>query len=239
MTVLQTLLPGRRTATATMDDDKRLTLPERAYRELKRLLLDNELRPGTVLLEQEVATLVGMSRTPARAAMIRLEEEGFLEIRPRHGMRVLPVSAVDMREIYEIMTALESEAADLVARRGLTDSELDSLRQVVRHMDQALAEDDLKAWADADEHFHRTLIDACGNNRLQALIFQYWDQAHRARMATLQLRPKPTSSNEDHMALVDAIAGQDPERARILHREHRVRNGAVLVSLLESLGLNV
>ena len=235
----QTISPDRASASVAADDDKRLTMPERAYRELKRLLLDNDLRPGALLLEQEVATLLGMSRTPARAAMIRLADEGFLEIRPRHGMRVLPVSAADMREIYEILNGLESEAAELVARKGLTDAQLDLLRQAVRDMDQALAKDELRAWANADEQFHRTLVDACGNKRLQALIFQYWDQAHRARMATLQLRPKPTSSNEDHMALVDAIAARDPERARTIHREHRVRNGAVLVALLASLGLNV
>jgi len=226
-------------ASAAAEDDKRLSLPERAYRELKRLLLDNDLRPGALLLEQEVATLLGMSRTPARAAMIRLAEEGFLEIRPRHGMRVLPVSAADMREIYDILTGLESEAADLVARRGLTDAQLQTLRKAVTRMDRALAKDDLRSWAIADEDFHRTLIDACGNKRLQTLIFQYWDQAHRARLATLQLRPKPTSSNADHMALVNAIAAKDPGLARNIHREHRVRNGAVLVALLENLGLNV
>ncbi len=234
-----TTFPDRVTASVPADDDKRLKLPERAYRELKRLLLDNDLRPGTLLLEQEVATLLGMSRTPARAAMIRLAEEGFLEIRPRHGIRVLPVSASDMREIYEILNGLESEAAELVARQGLTDVQLEVLHQAVRDMDEALANDELKAWAAADEHFHRTMVDACGNKRLQALIFQYWDQAHRARLATLQIRPKPTSSNEDHMALVEAIAARNPERARSIHREHRVRNGAVLVALLARLGLNV
>jgi DNA-binding GntR family transcriptional regulator len=73
--------------------DERIPLAEQAYRELKRRILDNELAPGAVLLEQELASLLGMSRTPVREAMVRLEKEGAVEIRPRHGMRVLPISA--------------------------------------------------------------------------------------------------------------------------------------------------
>ncbi|MGL6180774.1 MAG: GntR family transcriptional regulator, partial [Aestuariivirga sp.] len=105
-----------RAATLPSDADgdaERLSSAERAYRALKDLILGNQLPAGSQLLEQEAAQRLGMSRTPVREAMIRLEQDGVVEIRPRHGMRVLPVSSRDMREIYEVLTALESAAAEI------------------------------------------------------------------------------------------------------------------------------
>ena len=78
----------------------KLSLTDKAYIELKRRILENELPPGTQLMEVELAELLKISRTPAREAMTRLEAEGFVEIRARHGMKVKPVSVSDMNEIY-------------------------------------------------------------------------------------------------------------------------------------------
>ena len=229
--------PDRRNAPESTPSEGRLLTAERVYRELKRRVLDNELSPGQSYLEQELAALLGVSRTPVREAMVRMAKEGMVEIRPRHGLRVLPVSADDMREIYEILTALESEAAELVARQGLPPDRLAAMRAAVTDMDRALAEDDLSAWAAADELFHRLLIDSCQNSRLRDLVYQFWDQAHRVRLVTLRLRPKPETSNKDHLELVEAIARQDAGEAREIHRAHRIRAGAMLVDLLRHHGL--
>lgn len=219
--------------------DSRTSLVDKAYAHLKRLILDNKLRPGTVLLEQEVAALVGMSRTPARSAMERLAKDGLVEIRARHGMHILPISADDMREIYEVLTTLESQVAENVARKGASPHCLAELQRSVDDMHVALTNDDLEAWAAADERFHRALVDDCDNRRLRNLVYQFWDQSHRARMTTLRLRPKPVGSNKDHSELVAAIANRDPEIARGLHRAHRVRNGELLVNLLRDHGLRI
>ena len=208
-----------------------------AYDALKQRILDNEMAAGFQATEHEMAEALGMSRTPVREAMIRLANEGLIEIRPRHGMRVLPVSARDMREIYDILTALESAAAERLARQGLSDEQSDELDAAVAEMDRALERDDLGAWARADERFHMLLVEFCGNRRLKSLVGNMWGQAHRVRMVTLRLRPRPTQSNVDHRALVQALRRRDWEAARRLHREHRVRAGDTLVSLLESHGL--
>jgi DNA-binding GntR family transcriptional regulator len=210
---------------------------ERAYRALKRRILDNELPAGTVMLEQEIAEMLDMSRTPVHEALLRLANEGMLEVRPRHGMRVLPVSAADMEEIYQILTALESEAAAVVARNGLTDEQVQGLEKVVGEMDRALAEDDLTAWAHADERFHFLLVSFCENQRLITLVNTYLDQSHRVRMLTLRLRPRPTTSNKDHAAVVAAIKARDPQQARRIHSEHRTRSGQMLIRLLKEHGL--
>lgn len=215
---------------------ERLPAAERAYRELRRRILDNALAAGTNLLEEEAALMLGLSRTPVREAMVRLAEEGLVEIRPRHGMRVKPISADDMREIYEVLAALEPKAAALAARRGLAAEELAGIEEAVAAMDRALERGDLAAWADADERFHLGLVRASGNRRLAATVGSFWDQAHRVRMATLRLRPLPTASNEDHRAVVAAIRAGDAEAAEAIHRRHREGAAEMLVGLLERLG---
>jgi len=209
---------------------------ERAYRKLKRLILDNKLSANAQLLERDAATQLKMSRTPIREAMIRLQQEGMVEIKPRHGMRVLPVSPDDMHEIYEVLTGLESTAAWSVANRGLSNDELDLLRACITDMDIALEKNNLTAWAAADERFHSLLITFSGNARLINMVTQLSDQAHRARVLTLQLRPKPVASNRDHEALVEAITAKAADKARRIHFEHRSRAGKMLVGVLNKFG---
>lgn len=215
----------------------RRSFADRAYGELKRRILANEMPSGHQMTEVELAELLEMSRTPTREAMIRLAKEGLVEIRPRHGMRVLPVSVADMEEIYAVLTALESEAAGLAAARGLSDDEQAAMNDAVRRMDQALKKGDLRAWAEADSLFHRLLVEASGNRRLVALVQQQLDQSHRVRVMTVGLRPRPTRSNEDHKAVVEAIARRQPGAARRIHRRHREQAGRLLVSILREHGL--
>ena len=72
---------------------------------------------GEMFTEEQLASMLKMSRTPAREAMLRLAKDGLVEVRPRHGMRIKPVSVADIREIYEVLTGLESTAAALAAQR--------------------------------------------------------------------------------------------------------------------------
>lgn len=209
------------------------TLVDRAYHAIRDRILDNDWPPGHRALEQELALLLGMSRTPVREALIRLQNEGLVEVVPRHGMRVLPVSPADMRDIYQVLTSLEATAAELAAARTPGPDALAPLDKASRDMKAALRADDLRAWAQADERFHRTLIELSGNRLLVTLVENVWDRAHRARMFTLNLRPKPVQSTREHAAVVRAIAAGDVAQARELHRAHRERGGRELVGLLE------
>lgn len=209
------------------------SLVDAAYDKIRRRILDNVWPPGHRALEQEVALALGMSRTPVREAMVRLQAEGLVEVVPRHGMRVLQVSPTDMREIYEVLTALECMAAELLARRRPSDAELEPLVQATLAMDRALAVDDLDAWARADEQFHAQLLELAGNQHLQATVMNHWDRAHRARMFTLRLRPKPVNSTREHMALVERLRAGDAEGAARENRAHRERASRELLAIFE------
>ena len=224
-------------ATKPMTKSPKVPIAEKAYLELKRRILDNELAAGNQLMEGEVADLLNISRTPAREAMMKLETEGLVEVRPRHGMKVKPISITDMAEIYAVLTGLEATAAWQAARRDATKAEIKGLKDSVKHMDAALKSKDLDAWAKADEQFHRLLVAMSQNKRLIDLVGRFIDQSHRARMLTLKLRPLPTQSTKDHAKVVAAIEAKDATEARRIHQQHRETAGLNMIELLESHGL--
>ena len=208
------------------------------YARLKQSILDNHYPPGAQILESEVAAELNASRTPVREAFVRLQQEGLLEIVPRHGVRISALSPGDMREIYEILMSLEPTAVELLAARRPDRAELASLIAACDAMEAALGDEpDLQAWAAADEAFHLNLARLCGNKRLAAMIMQVWDQAHRARMFTLSLRPLPLQSTAEHRAVVEAILSGDGERARDIYHAHRKRGGSELTTIIERHGI--
>lgn len=205
----------------------------RAVDELRRLIFGGELPAGSDHLESELADRLGMSRTPVRESVLMLEAQGLLEVRPRKGVRILPVSPGDMREIYEVLTELECLAAGNAAEAGYTADELAELSAAMAAMEGALAEEDREAWAEADDRFHMELVRLGRNSRIQTIVAMLWDQVRRARAVTLHMRPLPLRSNEDHRGVLDAIRRGDAAAARRIHRAHRVHARDVITALLE------
>lgn len=212
---------------------------EAAYITIKSRILDSDLAPGSHVLEQALAQEMGMSRTPVREALVRLQQEGLLQIVPRHGVRISTLSPSDMRDIYQVLVSLEPTAIELLTMLRPSREELGTLFTACDKMEQALAcnPPDLRAWAAADELFHMDLVARCGNRRLAAMVMTVWEQAHRARMFTLFLRTVPRRSTAEHRAVVEAILDGDPRHARTLYEAHRRRGGEELMTIIERLGL--
>jgi DNA-binding GntR family transcriptional regulator len=217
----------------TLEELAKMPLVEQAYQQIRARILDNVWSPGYQALEQDVAVALGMSRTPVHEALMRLQQEGLVEVAPRRGMRVLPVSPTDMREIYEILTALECMAIEILGKRQPSLLTLRPLLEATEAMELALGRDDLDAWARADESFHQSLVKLAGNKMLFDTVMGYWDRAHRARMFTLRLRPKPTSSTQEHMQMLDLLASGDGLGAAQVNRAHRERASRELLAIFE------
>lgn len=226
--------PGSaRARVATRQPSARVSLVESAYQVIRRRILDNEYPQGHQVLEQELAAELGMSRTPIREALVRLEHEHLVQLIPRHGMRVVPLSVDDLRDMYEVLTALELTAIERLARSKAEAVAFEPIDAALDAMDVAIRKRDRDAWIRADERFHRTLLDLCGNGRLKALADVLWDQSHRARITTVRLRPDLQPSNEEHRAVVEAIRQGDWKEARARHLKHRVRTSREIIQLLE------
>ena len=235
---MQSKSAKRTKASGSGPRELRQSSTELAYREIRRQILENEMSAGFQITERDLAACLNVSRTPTREALLRLEGEGLVEIWPRHGMRVKRVSIDDVREIYEVLTALESTAAALAAARKPPAKILTAMRQSIKAMNASLKCGDLREWAMADEQFHRLLAQASGNARIVEIVDTYFGQSHRLRMMTLGLRPKPTTSNRDHEAVVKAITQGDAVAAERIHREHRTRSAEMMIDLLNRHGLS-
>ncbi len=220
-------------ALAAVATQARATRVGTAYDMIRRRILDNTYPPGHQALESALALDLGISRTPVREALVRLANEGLVAVIPRHGMRVLPVLPVDMSEIYIVLTALESAAAEILAQRRPTAAELKPLEDATRDMKRALKADDLDAWAKADERFHQGLVELAGNRTLMEAVQRVGDRVHRARMFTLRLRPKPVRSTQEHTALLDRIRAGDAAGAVAVNRAHRERASRELIAIFE------
>jgi DNA-binding GntR family transcriptional regulator len=215
------------------------SLVEGAYDALKAAIHSNAFAPGYHGSEQEIATQLGMSRTPVHEALIRLQEEGLVRILPRRGVLVCAISPDDMREIYEVIIALETASAELIAalppaRRAPV---AEALEAVNTRMEAALAAEELVAWAEADGRFHQLLAEGSGNGRLARMFHTIMDQSHRARMLTLRLRPLPSLSVREHAGIVAAIRAGDAAAARDRTKAHRARARDQLLPLLGQLGM--
>src|SRR3712207_215356 len=152
--------------------EQKPSLVEGAYDALKEAIRNNVFVPGYQGSEGEIASRLGMSRTPVHEAVIRLQEEGLVRVLSRRGVVVCAISPDDMREIYGVIIALEAASAELLAEkpegeRGPVADELDAVNARMR---SALAAGDLDEWARADERFHQLLVERSGNGRLARMF---------------------------------------------------------------------
>ncbi|MBR0646453.1 GntR family transcriptional regulator [Plastoroseomonas hellenica] len=208
-----------------------------AYETLRARILGNDYAPGQSVSVAALALELGMSRTPLRDALIRLEGERLVELVPRYGFRVLPVAPGEMREIYEVLAGLELVAVALLIARGPTAADEAALEQAGARLQRTLEAGDLDAWAEADTDFHDLLLRLGGNARLAATATELLQQTRRARAITLRLRPLPRHSTQSHRALITAILRRDGPRARELHLEQRLRSARELTEILERLNI--
>ncbi|MCW2240504.1 GntR family transcriptional regulator [Azospirillum canadense] len=211
------------------------SMAQKAYNEIKALILSNELQGGAHILEEELASMLGMSRTPLREALVQLQNEGHIQIVPRRGIRVVPLTINDLKEIYDILQALEAHAAESISQRADRKEITAHLSDIVDEMRAALAADDLDRWAKANERFHRDLVMYAGNGRLEQFCRTLLDQSHRVRVFTLRLRKPPIRSTENHAELVKAMRDGNADLAHAIHVAHKNEWLAEMQDIIERL----
>ncbi len=220
-----------------MPTKARSTRVDNAYERLKTEILNGQLPPGFQAPEPDIATRLGMSRTPVREALIRLEADGLVDLVPRRGAKVLPISLQDICEIYQILSALEALAAGTACRKA-GDEALAEIEEVLNDADDALERQDIEAWAVHDDRFHRLMAKASGNLRLEAEIEGFLDQVYRANTVLLRLNKAPASNAADHRKIVQAIREGDTDSATETARLHRLNGMLRMKDVLQDCGLS-
>lgn len=186
--------------------------------EVRSRIINGEYAPGSHLVEDRLAQDLGVSRNPVREALRVLEAEGFIDMIPRRGAVVATLSDDEVRDIFDVRTALERLAAELAARRA-SEEDVASLRDVLAEAEDALKRDDVGALTDLNAVFHERVLALSGNGYLRDTMLQL-----RGRMKWIFSRtastPRGQHSLDEHGELVDAIAAGDEEAAAELAVRH-------------------
>ncbi|WP_075223001.1 GntR family transcriptional regulator [Acuticoccus yangtzensis] len=211
-----------------------------AYTAIKERIVRGRLTPNTTVDESEIANELGMSRTPVREALLRLQTESLVDIARGRGIRVLPISITDMREAYQVISGLEMVAVQLLSERAPDAAYLAPLAETVARMRAAQDAGDVMGWCDADEDFHRTLMRLSGNTRLASAGIQMRDFARRAHVVAVRLQSAEytRTSTENHAALVDALASGSFELAVEKHLLQRRRGEGLLIGAVEAMNFS-
>ena len=182
----------------------------RVYQYLKRAILEQLQPGGTLLTEAEIADAVGVSRTPVREALLRLESEGLVALYPKRGALVLPVSAQEVNEVVEARTLVEGHAANRVwPRRAELIPVLEPHLEAMR---TASAAGDVSAFIVADRAFHAAVVDAAGNRILADLYHRLRDRQMRMGVATIRISPERMGiALAEHEQLLAALHGDSPQ----------------------------
>jgi len=217
-----------------------MSLTEKAYRQIKADIITGHIKAGSDIDAREIAAAIGVSKTPVREALLRLANEGVVEVNSRRGIRVVAISAARLKNLYQVITAIEVEAVGLMAAQSLTKEDMKSSYEQGFKMRLAIEIQDEAEWNLADEGFHRSLLQLSGNPEIAEAGCYYRDLAQRAHFVALKLVPldQKAKSIEAHFDLLKLISMGDPQVCRNLHREQRERGGDLLVASLEKLGVD-
>lgn len=204
-----------------------MLLRRNIYEELKADIIACRLPPGTELREQELTARHGVSRSPVRDALLRLEGDGLVMILPRQGYRVNAVSLEDARDLFRLRRLLEPEAAREAARHA-DDASLDALQRFAAWNDET-------SFIDYNREFHCALAGLARNRRLAATAMSLIEQADRlVRISLDSIKDRqPDRLVAEHAAIIDALQARDGARAARLLRVHIIAAEARVLPALK------
>ena len=195
---------------------------DKAYEKIGQLILKGHFKPGDRLSEEELSRLSGVSRTPVRDALRRLETEYFVTLRPNHGAEVATWNARDIEDLFDMRALLEGMAAARAADRK-TGENIDVLERCVDEIAVALrqgGEAATEIFLKENKKFHRALTDAAGSPRLTAAITNLVAPLVISRTAKSYSRTDLLRSNAQHRELVEAIKDGDGDLAEAIMHTH-------------------
>ena len=195
-------------------------LKERAYDELKRRILNDDYPPGSFLAERRLAEQLGMSKTPVKAALERLELEGFICVSPQQGIVVREFSVHEIADLYEIRAALESYTMRLIAGR-LSEAQIARLRENLAALKRIAGSGDVSSAVVLDAEFHVLFTKFLGNREFLRVMEHLRHKMHRVITKAFHLNPgRIDTSYEEHKAIVDLVISGNGNRAAKLIESH-------------------
>jgi len=189
------------------------------YDSLKESILNGSLKPGERLMESKIADDLGVSRTPVREAIRKLEKEKYVKMVPRKGAYVEDLTKEDILEVIEIRVVLEGLAAELAAK-NITEEMKEKMKENIKKFNIASEKIDRKELIVLDENFHKLIYFASGNSKLNEIVRELQDQFQRFRLSYFNEFDSYNGLTDSHSKLFNAIVNADSVKAKKYAIEH-------------------
>lgn len=199
--------------------DAFLPLRDVVFNTLREAILKGELKPGERLMELQLASKLGVSRTPIREAIRMLEQEGLAVTVPRKGAEVAKMTEKDMEDVLVIRAALDELAAQLACDE-IDDEQLKLLQASRRNFENCIQSGDVKQIAQADVEFHDRIYQATGNAKLINMLNNLREQMYRYRVEYLKDETNYPTLITEHQDLVEGIRRRDKEYVTAVMKRH-------------------
>ena len=188
--------------------DEFLPLRDVVFNTLRQAILTGELKPGERLMEIHLANRLGVSRTPIREAIRKLELEGLVTMIPRRGAEVAQITDKSMSDVLEVRRAMDALCVELACER-ISDEELKELKAACDNFEHAVRSKDNKKIAKADVELHDIIVKATGNSRLVQLINNLSEQMYRYRYEYIKDASQHNRLIEEHRIIYESIVNKD------------------------------
>ncbi len=199
--------------------DEFLPLRDVVFNTLRKAILTGQLKPGERLMEVHLANRLGVSRTPIREAIRKLELEGLVIMIPRRGAEVARITEKSLKDVLEVRRALDALSVELACDR-IVEADLERLREACRNFEQVAKEADASVIAKADVALHDIIVEATGNRRLQQLVNNLSEQMYRYRFVYIQEESRHDNLVAEHREIYESIVSRDKERASASAKLH-------------------
>ena len=207
-----------------------LPLRDVVFNTLRQAILKGELKPGERLMEIALAERLGVSRTPIREAMRKLEQEGLVVMIPRRGAQVANITEKDLNDVLEVRIALENVAIEKACAR-MTEEEMRRLWLAAKEFEHTIAEGNLVKLAEADVAFHEVIYQASDNKRLIQVLNNMREQIYRYRVEYLKDENNYPTLMKEHKDIVEGLVRKNKMQVTETMHQH-VKNQAVAVKAM-------
>ena len=199
---------------------KQVPLKEKAYDLIKEKIIKCELMPGSDLSEADIAEELGISRTPVREAILRLNQEKFVTIYPRKGIIVSSISIKDIHEVFQVREIIEPQMAKIACKHMSTEYLL-NLKVRFEEAKFDLSSPNNMKYFDLDIEFHKYIVQSGNNSHLIRFANEIFDLDYRIRvMSTLEIDDIDKRSRPEHFAIIDSLISKDVDKIENTIKEH-------------------
>ena len=213
------------------------TATQRVADQIRELIFSGELTADSNHLESELATRLGISRTPVREATLMLQAFGLLEVQPRKGVRIRAITVEDIHEICLVVTELKCLAAKEAANKNYSVEDLLPLSNSIDALEIAQKSNQKEDWAEAKKSLKGVLVELSANNHIAETVHKFHDQLSRVWRIALSMDSIPQQPTDAYRAVHDAILAGNSEDATRKLREHSEHECAFLMNVFDKSGL--